>query len=287
MCYSHPWVTTASFSVCCRNSQKSLFQFVSNHCNYLRIFFSSKLKLNSRHSLKLVLLWATRSECSVYKSRMCSQGLRKNCTFAQIWDGGLMGPGVTGALVWLAKFAQSCECSKTATRGETRGERRENTGPGWPRVLRHITMTHERPDPSPDPQLQNCSRHAPSRHPGPAHSNSHRRFEARIPDCSTGAIYRAALQHRVEWEPAEVLWTISGLCVSFAGCLRLRLQQTPSRVQPLHPGPAHLKLTSASRRAREWQTKNQICSKTTSTWIITQTSVISLVSPNLPWDRHI
>ena len=40
-------MTTASFSVCCRNSWKSLFQFVSNHCNYLRIFFSSKLKLNS------------------------------------------------------------------------------------------------------------------------------------------------------------------------------------------------------------------------------------------------
>ena len=150
---------------------------------------------------------------------------------------------------WLSLHrVASCECTKTATRGE----RRERTpGQGWPRVLRHITMTHERPDPSPDPQLQNCSRHAPSRHSGPALSNSHRRFDARIPDCSTGTIYRAALQRRVEWEPAEVLWTISGLCVSFAGCLRPRLQQTPSRVQPLHLGPAHLKLTSLRHGERE------------------------------------
>ena len=201
--------------------------------------------------MKLVLLWATRSECSVYKSQMCSQGLRKKLHFCSDLGRRFDGPGryrrigMTGEVCTELRVASAPK--------QQHGERgRERTpGQGWPRVLRHITMTHERPDPSPDPQLQNCSRHAPSRHSGPALSNSHRRFDARIPDCSTGTIYRAALQRRVEWEPAEVLWTISGLCVSFAGCLRPRLQQTPSRVQPLHLGPAHLKLTSLRHGERE------------------------------------
>ena len=201
--------------------------------------------------MKLVLLWATRSECSVYKSQMCSQGLRKKLHFCSDLGRRFDGPGRYRRIGMTGEVCTELRVASAPKQQHGREERERTPGQGWPRVLRHITMTHERPDPSPDPQLQNCSRHAPSRHSGPALSNSHRRFDAWISDCSTGTIYRAALQRRVEWEPAEVLWTISGLCVSFAGCLRLRLQQTPSRVQPLHLGPAHLKLTSLRHGERE------------------------------------
>ena len=120
-------MTTASFSVCCRYSRKSLFQFVSNHCNYLRNFFSSKLQLSSRHT-------ETRSALShehewVFINLESALGLRKNCTFAQLdlgqrfdWPGNARRIGMTGEVCTELRVAPKQQ------HGEAGGERRENTG---------------------------------------------------------------------------------------------------------------------------------------------------------------
>ena len=238
--------------------------------------------------MKLVLLWATRSECSVYKSQMCSQGLRKKTALLLR----------SGTEVWWARAlpahwydwrslhrVASCECTKTATR--ERGER-ENTGPG---VTKSASSHHDDPRTSrsftrsPTAELQQ-TRSVPALWPRTLklssafwRANPRLQHWGDLPSCTA-----APRRVRASGGFVNYLRPLRVFCrLSEAQTAADTIQSTT--IAPWTGSPqAHL---SASRRAREWQNKNQICSKTTSTWIITQTSVILLVSPNLPWDRHI
>ena len=237
--------------------------------------------------MKLVLLWATRSECSVYKSQMCSQGLRKKLHFCSDLGRRFDGPGRYRRIGMTGEVCTELRVASAPKQQHGR-EERENTGPG---VTKSASSHHD------DPRTSRSFTRSPT-----AELQQTRSVPALWPRTLklSSAFWRAnpRLQH---WDdlpsctaaPRRV--RASGGFVNYLRPLRVfcRLSEAQTAadtiqsttIAPWTGSPqAHL---SASRRAREWQNKNQICSKTTSTWIITQTSVILLVSPNLPWDRHI